>query len=183
MRPGLKGIPPVSQGMNPPLKTANRVFSRGYVQTYGPGSATWTCPETGSYRFIVNGGGGGGDGTNGGGGGSQSIKVRRVNAGETVAVSVAATVSNQSNGANTTATFADGSVVTAGGGVSGASTAAGGTAAGGDINTSGSAGSGATGGAGGSSGLYGLGGGPGGPGGGTGSTSSVGGLVIMRESA
>lgn len=183
MRPGLKGVPPLSQKMNPPLKTTPRVFSQGYVRTYGPGSATWTCPATGSYRFVLNGGGAGGNGTNGGGGGSQSIKVRRVSAGETVAVSVAALVSNQSNGSNSTVTFTDGTVVTAGGGVGGASTGAGGTATGGDINTSGSAASGATGGAGGSSGLYGLGGGAGGAGGGTGSPSSIGGLVIMREGA
>lgn len=189
MRPGMRGSPvtSTSQKMNPPLKTANRVFSRGYVRTYGPGSSTWTCPATGSYRFILGGGGGGSESGAGlgGGGGSQAIKVKRVSAGETVAFSVASTISVNVAGGDTTATFNDGTVVTAGGGQRSQDGGAGGTATGGDINTSGSSRSGATGGAGATSGLYGLPGGKGaeGAGGGVqGGVSSIGNVVIMLES-
>ena len=101
MRPGLKGTPPISQSMNPPLKTTPRVFSQGYARTYGPGSATWVCPASGTYRFVAGGGGGGGSGSDGGGGGSQAQKVRRVSAGESVALVVASTASVGSNGDDT----------------------------------------------------------------------------------
>ena len=187
MRPGMRGSPvtSTSQKMNPPLKTANRVFSRGYVRTYGPGSSTWTCPATGSYRFIRGGGGGGSESSAGlGGGGSQAIKVKRVSAGETVAFSVASTISVNVAGGDTTATFNDGTVVTAGGGQRSQDGGAGGTATGGDINTSGSSASGLTGGAGGTSGLYGLPGGKGAQGVavGAGVVGSVGNVVLMLES-
>lgn len=183
MRPGLRGLPPVSQRMNPPLKTANRVFSRGYVRTYAAGSATWTCPETGGYRFIVNGGGGGGLSPTGGGGGSQSQIVRRVNAGETVALVIASSLTLNGTGDSTTATFVGGTVVTAGGGAKGSDGGAGGVASGGDINTTGGAASGITGGTGAATSPFGLGGGNGGAGSGSGSQATVGSVIIMRESA
>ena len=91
---------------------------------------TWVCPETGTYRFITKGPGASSNGVDeGGASGAHAEKVRLVRAGESVSI-----VSGV-NGVDTTVTFSDGYVVTAGK----ASGATPGTASGGDINLNGSA--------------------------------------------
>lgn len=96
---------------------------------YAAGAHIFEAPATGRYMFTLWGGGAVGGGT-GGGSGAFAQKTRRLRRGETVSIVVGA-----SAGAST-ATFIDGSVVTAGAGTG----TGGGLATGGDLNLNGSSG-------------------------------------------
>jgi len=111
-----------------------------------PGSYTFTAPNPGQYKFVLWGGGGAGSGSNGAGGsGAYCEYTRTLGGGEQVALVLGAKALTGA-GVASTATFADGKVVSAGGGAAGSGTSggAGGTASGGDVNLSGSAGGGSS---------------------------------------
>ena len=159
-----------------------------YLEVYGQGSHTWTCPKTGIYEFAVWGPGGGGSG---GGGAGLSIARRRIRRGETAALSIGRGGINAGDGSNasSTITLPDGTVLTGGRGEGSNLGGAGGTATGGDTNAAGSAASGSDGGAAGSSGSY-RGGatstsssGGRGPGGGASSGSGADGQAIISRVA
>lgn len=137
---------------------------------YTSGSGNWTSPGHGTVDVELWGGGGGsgcgdgGGGGSGGGGGAYLKKTITVTPGQTIAYSVGAGGAGVAYGVGGLAssggtTTADGGTYTANGGAGGASedfggSAAGGTASGGDINTTGSNGgpnAGNTGGTGGAS--------------------------------
>lgn len=126
----------VAQGMDGRKKTFHP-----YTASYGGGARTWTCPSTGWYRFALWGSGGQNGGVSGAGGGALAIKIKRCARGDQIALVVAGNPAT----AATTATFPDGSVVSAGSGASGGT--AGGTATGGDVNLPGVAGGASNGGA------------------------------------
>lgn len=104
----------VGQGMSGQRKALTPV-----VYVYPPRSVTFTVPVTGKYRFAVRGGGGGG-GSGGAGlagaSGALVIGDRYLNKGQTVALVVGAVAAFNADGNASTATFPDGSVMTAGGG-------------------------------------------------------------------
>lgn len=143
------------------------------ADVYTSGSGNWIAPHNGEVVIEGWGGGagsgggnsaGGGTAGSGGGGGGYFLKTLTVTAGQSIAYSVGAggTGGSYGNpGSNGTAggtTTVDGGTYTANGGAAGQTastgTPAGGTASGGDINTTGGSGGGAvstTGGTGGSS--------------------------------
>ena len=135
-------------------------------------SVTFTATVAGWYRFYLGGGGGAGGATGtdgsggtptaaGGGSGAFVYKRKRLAAGETVALvvgggGIGSVIGSNSmagkDGAATTATFGDGTVLSAGAGSGGPANftsvtstgGAGGTASGGDLNVNGAAGGTAT---------------------------------------
>lgn len=117
----------------------------GYVHQYTPGTYTFTAPRAGYHKFVLWGPAGAscvGTLAVPGGSGAYVEYSRFMGAGETVSVVVGL------SGSNTTLTFANGKVVTAGtgGDNSGGTPGTGGVASGGDVNlngTAGNAGSGA----------------------------------------
>ena len=114
----------VGQGMSGGRKSVTP-----YVYSYPPGSYTFTVPKNGWYRFFVLGSGGSGlvAGT-AGGSGALVVGERALTKGQAVAVVVGAGETPNNNGNQTTVTFPDGSVMTAGGGVAGNTGGAGGAA-------------------------------------------------------
>lgn len=131
-------------------KPANKRVRTPVVEVYAA-STTFTAPHTGRFTFALRGPGGlASAGPNGGASGALAIITKYQRRADTVALVIGA------NTTSTTATFSDGTVVTAGAGV----TTTPGTATGGDINLSGVANSGVNGGAAPTSGSY-----RGGPGG------------------
>ena len=108
----LRGL--VGQGMN-----GRRGKLTLAVYVYPPGTRTFTVPASGKYRIAVRGsGGGGGSGGAGLAGSSGALVIgdRYLNKGQTVALVIGAPPGFNADGNASTATFPDGSVMTAGGG-------------------------------------------------------------------
>lgn len=105
-------------------------------QQFPPGSYTFTPAVSGWWKFVLWGGGEGGGAVTGSGSGAYSEITKFLTASQTVAVVVGKGYDDSSSATSSTATFPDGTVVTAGA----ASGATGGTASGGDVNLNGSAG-------------------------------------------
>jgi hypothetical protein len=131
----------VGQGMSGQRKAVSPGLYL-YTTTRGGSLAyTFTAPRSGWFRFAIWGAGGGGV-SSVGSGAALVVAERPLAKGQTVALVVACGDTGTGIGAASTATFPDGSVVRAGGGLPG--TAAGGVAVGdvgrGDILVNGSAG-------------------------------------------
>ena len=108
----LRGL--VGQAMSGERKALTPV-----VFVYPAGSFTFTAPKSGKYRIVVRGGGGGGGAGGAGVGGASGALVigdRFLSKGQTVALAIASAPPINTDAANTTATFPDGSIMTAGGG-------------------------------------------------------------------
>ena len=150
--PGPFGNPLGSTSANPVLgglplgATPKASSSAPYTVVYGDNSGyvvaanqTWTCPKTGTYRFVQWGQGGyGNGGAPFGGGAAQAQTVRKIAAGATVTINSDPT--DGTRGTKVTLTLPDGTVVATLGGQNSASGGAAGTASGGDINVTGSVG-------------------------------------------
>jgi hypothetical protein len=124
---------PLGPPLGPPVGGPLRRQPVPYEASYPAGVHNWVSPASAYYRFVLWGGGGV-DGTNGGSG-ALAIAVRRVARGQIVALNVA---DGGAPSDDTTATFPDGRVITAGSAVN---TVAG-VASGGDVNINGVAGGG-----------------------------------------
>jgi len=129
MRQKLRGL--VGQRMN-----GAKDLITPYVTNFPPGSHSWTPPEAGWYKFCAWGHGGIGNATGSGGSGGYCEITRSLAPGQTVTI-VVGQCPFGSGATNTTITFPDGKVVTAGS-TDGATA---GTASGGDVNLAGTAGS------------------------------------------
>jgi hypothetical protein len=114
------------QGMD-----GRRKLFRPYTANFPPGSHTWTSPRTAYYRFTQWGPGGSGGGGAPGASGALTQNVVLVPRGQTVAIAPSDAV-----GVDSTITFANGKIATAGSGVSNTP----GVASGGDLNLNGSVG-------------------------------------------
>lgn len=94
-----------------------------YAYSYPAGSYTWTCPASGLWRFVLWGAGAGADQATpyGGASGGFYLAERYVTKGQTVAVVAGAGVEPVStagtDGGPSSATFPNGEVITAGGGI------------------------------------------------------------------
>lgn len=123
-----------------PIATAVYRDVLGFLYQYTPGIYTFTPPQAGLWKFVLWGAGGGCfNGTSGqaAGSGAYCETNRRLDPAQNVTIIVGAGSTN--SGGATTVTFPDGTVVSAGGGVTGNSTGVGGVASGGDVNLAGSA--------------------------------------------
>lgn len=106
-------------------------------QQFPPGSYTFTPTVSGWWKFVLWGAGGGYSGAAGGGSGSYCEITKFLTTGQTVALVVGVGGYESATApTNSTATFPDGTVATAG---AGTNAGAAGTATGGDVNLSGSA--------------------------------------------
>ena len=106
-------------------------------QQFPPGSYTFTPTVSGFWQFVLWGGGGEDNAaTNGGGSGGYCEITKFLTTAQTVALVVGVGARNAVAGTASSATFPDGTVVTAGA----ASGRNGGTATGGDVNLAGSLG-------------------------------------------
>jgi len=141
----LRGL--VGQGLD-----GRRPKSYAFTTFYPPGIYTFTVPRTGRWKFHIWGPGGSYSGADGSGSGGYCEITRKLTATSTVALVVAMP------GSASTATFGDGTIVSAGSG----GNISGGSAIGGDLNIPGSSGALAGSGLSGASGT-GSGGGSGGP--------------------
>lgn len=134
---GLAGF--VGQGMSgaKPLSTVRTLAAP--VWTVAAGSGSWTATEDCTAYVFVTGGGavGGSTGSQGGGGAGATYRRYKMLKGQTVSYVVGAATTNSGNtvsaGADATATFPDGIVITGQGGQS----TLGGVGSGGDLNRSG----------------------------------------------
>lgn len=116
----------VGQGMN-----GQRKLPPTYVASYTQGTFTWTAPATGTFRFVLLGAGASGSSTGPWGGGSGAFyqAERSIAKGRTASIVVgvggAGNNGAGTDGAATVVTLPGGEVLTAGGGVTVASTAGG----------------------------------------------------------
>lgn len=116
--PGQKLRGFVGQGMD-----GRRKRPAVYVYSYPAGSHSWTCPETGVWRFVLWGAGAGADQSApyGGASGAFYLAERNVVKGQVVALVVGAGVEPDlptgTDGGPSSATFPNGEVITVGGGI------------------------------------------------------------------
>lgn len=115
----------VAQGMD-----GRKASKQAYSYSYPPGTYSWTCPASGVWRFVLWGAGASSNNNNGWAGGSGAFYYaeRFVGAGQVVNLVVGrggAVVLTGANGANTTATLPNAEVLTAGGGITVASSTGG----------------------------------------------------------
>lgn len=144
---GLGGLAPgLNRGAT--MSGNKHAESSPYATALSFGQTSWTSPASRRYLITAIGAGGGcnSGGSSGGGGGGGLQKTVYLPKGAVLVIDVGVGLASDDNGEDTTVTLPDGTILTAGGGISGATTGAGGTATGGDLNVTGNPKSGVNGG-------------------------------------